>query len=155
MRVDATGTPETNSDGERCIAAATVTLHGTGSIGPLAMNNGAIGGGAFGLQDGIWGLQSFRDGNGNWQWAWMPVSGLNNIGLLIRTWGRVTYVDQHTFTIDDGSGQHVKCVTPSDVTVDPAWTYIGVIGVSSCEKIGEELHRLIRIRKQEDIASYQ
>jgi len=57
---------------------------------PLGISNRALGGGQFnqytpGVADGV---------------------GLNNIGLLVRTWGTVTYVDaaQQLFYIDDGSG---------------------------------------------------
>ncbi len=58
-------------------------------IKPVMMSNRAVGGGALneytpGVAGGI---------------------GLNNIGLLVRTWGTVTYVDadQKFFYIDDGS----------------------------------------------------
>ena len=32
--------------------------------------------------------------------------------------------------------------------------YVGVTGVSSCEKVGGELHRLIRVREQTDIVQF-
>jgi hypothetical protein len=55
------------------------------------------------------------------------------------------------FTIDDGSGAIVKCSVPSGVTIDPNWQFVGVTGISSCEKVGEELYRLLRVRQQSDI----
>jgi len=58
---------------------------------PLAVTNRALGGGPLNqYTPGVYGG-----------------TGLNNIGLLIRTWGRVTYVDtvNKWFYIDDGAGR--------------------------------------------------
>ena len=55
--------------------------------------------------------------------------GLNNTGLLVRTWGRI-------------------------VERDPTWSYVGVTGISSCEKDGTELHSVLRVRTQSDIVPY-
>jgi len=56
---------------------------------PLGINNKALGGGP---------LNQYTPGVAGGV-------GLNNIGLLVRTWGTVTYVDpgQQFFYIDDGS----------------------------------------------------
>ncbi len=54
-RVDAVGTPETDSEGERRIRARSVAVTGTGKIEPLGMTNRDIGGGTFGYQQGGWG----------------------------------------------------------------------------------------------------
>jgi hypothetical protein len=43
---------------------------------------------------------------------------------------------------------------PNDVTIDPGWQFVGVTGVSSCEKAGEELHRLLRVRQRSDITPF-
>ncbi len=61
----------------------------TETIKPLAMSNCAVGGGQ---------MNEYTPGVAGG-------AGLNNIGLLIRTWGTVTYVDaaQKFFYIDDGS----------------------------------------------------
>ncbi len=61
-----------------------------GAITPMAMSQKAIGGGAI---DGT--PTNGVDGG----------KGLNNIGLLIKTWGKVTYIDPNGafFYIDDGS----------------------------------------------------
>ncbi len=140
-RVDVVGTVQTNSDEERYIAATMITNAGTGVLDPVAMTNVCVGGG---------------------DWHYNPVSGvgqqgvtgglgLNNIGLLVRTCGAFAYVNAETVTIDDGSGVAVKCVVPAGVVIDPEWDYVTVTGISSCEKVGEELHRLIRVRGQDDI----
>jgi hypothetical protein len=86
------------------------------------------------------------------------VPGLTNVGLLVRSWGKITEFDTAIpvtwFKIDDGSGVNVKCVVPDDVIIDPGWQFVGVTGVSSCEKSGDELHRLLRVRQQSDITPY-
>jgi hypothetical protein len=87
--------------------------------------------------------------------------GLNNIGLLVRTCGKVVQIEPVSdpalptwFKIDDGSGVNVKCVVPSGVTINPGWNYVGVTGISSCEKDGDDLYRLVRVREQSDIAPF-
>ena len=115
------------------------------SLAPIpsafAMSNRNLGGGPFGFQAGI--------GDG---------AGLNNIGLLVRTWGRIVERDASSpatwFRIDDGSGVNVKCVVSGGVSIDPNWIYVGVTGISSCEKPGDDLLRLIRVRDAADIRAY-
>ena len=140
-RARVVGYPATNSDSERFIDASTADSTGTGSVAALGMPNRSVGGGSFQLQSGITGA-----------------SGLNNIGLLVSTYGKVKEIEPVTepamptwFTIDDGSEVNVKCIVPSGVTIDPAWQYVRVTGVSSCEKVGAELHAVVRVRGQADI----
>ncbi|MDO8588100.1 MAG: hypothetical protein Q7T82_13825, partial [Armatimonadota bacterium] len=141
-RISVEGVLATAANGELEIAQATTGLLPSGDpLTPVALSNGVLGGGPFGLQDGITGA-----------------SGLNNIGLLVITWGHVTEIESVTppalptwFKIDDGSGVSVKCLVPSTVTIDPGWQYVAVTGISSCEKIGADLHRLLRVRSQSDI----
>lgn len=127
-------------DGERVLTQASVvsgTL-GTAQVpGPLFVIGRSVGGGTGGLQQGI------ADG-----------CGLNNIGLLVRTSGRIVGAESSSITIDDGGGVDVKCAIPSGVEIDPAWQYVSVTGVSSCEKIGDAITRLIRVRGQADVVGY-
>lgn len=74
---------------------------------PVGMNNKWTGGGWFGGQPGVW----------DDVWAGKPSYGLSNVGMLITTWGKVTYhqvmptlppifppmVPGDMFWIDDGS----------------------------------------------------
>jgi hypothetical protein len=80
--------------------------------------------------------------------------GPNNIGLLVTTFGKFTYVDAQTFTIDDGSGVNLKCIVPNGVILTPSWTYVAATGISSCENVLGELHRLLAVRGQGDIAPF-
>lgn len=134
-------------DGERVLTQASVvdgTL-GTADIpNPLFTSCLFTGGSAFGLQGGVLGGQ-----------------GLNNIGLLVRIAGKVTDFEPVTppaapswFKIDDGSGASVKCLVPSGVAVDPNWAFVAVTGISSCEKSGGDILRLIRVRTADDITAY-
>ena len=133
MRADVTGIIKTNADGERYVEATWAGENGTGGVAPLGLNNKAVGG-----MDWL-----YESATGAGQRGVAGAYGLNNIGILIRTSGAFAYVDEHTFTIDDGSGVNVKCVVPAGVVVNPDWSYVVVTGISSCEKVGEELHRLI------------
>ena len=149
MRAEVTGTVKTNADGERYVEALWATKNGTGWVDPLGMNRKLLGGADF----------LFNGSTGAGQQGVLDGFGLNNIGLLVRLWGRVTEVEPASpptwFTLDDGTGPGVKCVIPSDVTISPAWQLISVTGISSCEKVAEELHRLLRVRQQADIVPVQ
>ena len=150
VRADVAGILKTNSDGERYIHASTADPAGSGSVEPLGMVNQSLGGGD--LLDPITGIGQLGVKDGK---------GVNNIGLLVQIWGRVTEIESVVppalptwFKIDDGSGVNVKCVVPDDVTIDPDWDYVVVTGASSCEKTGDDLYRLIRVREDSDITPY-
>lgn len=76
-------------DGERVIKHITSASPTSGTkLKPLAMNGRALGGGTFmqftpGTTDGF---------------------GLNNVGLLVTIWGKVTDTGDNYFYVDDGSG---------------------------------------------------
>ena len=95
--------------------------------------------------------------------------GLYNTGLLVRTWGRVTYVGSDFAYIDDGSGLADGNDLPTLTVVPPnsgdtqTWSatgvrvyfgslpkpglgdYVAVTGVSSLETVGENRVRMIRV----------
>jgi hypothetical protein len=139
MKAHVFGKVKTNDDGEVYVEAGLAERNGseTEDVDPLSLPNYYLGGGPFGLQAGL------TDG-----------FGLNNIGLLVRTYGAYTAVDQHTFTIDDGSGLNVKCIVPDGVVLGQDWTYVSVTGISACESIDDSIQRLVRIRTQSDIVHY-
>ncbi|OFX14093.1 MAG: hypothetical protein A2Z18_00645 [Armatimonadetes bacterium RBG_16_58_9] len=118
-------------------------------IAPLAIRNASIGGGA---------LNQYTPGvEGG--------TGLNNIGLLIRTWGSVTYVDPaHAFFyIDDGAsrtdgsghvGVRIACdnLAPGNSITPPAEdSYAIITGISSTILIGGKVQPNVRPRRQADI----
>jgi hypothetical protein len=125
MRVGVVGTPQTSPDGERYVAATSVYATGTGSVEPLMLNNRSAGGGQFGLQAGVVGG-----------------TGLNNIGLLLRTCGRVTQMGGGYLYVEDGSNLKDGTYTASvenlglRVICDPTGysegDHLVVTGLSSC-----------------------
>ena len=117
-KVDVSGTPITADNGERCITASSIGQTGIGNIVPLGLNNKTLGGGDFGLQEGVMAGPVKRTRPASGTALGSKVGGLNNIGLLITAWGKYAYVDSSTFTIDDGSNINVKCIIPTGVTLD-------------------------------------
>jgi len=161
VRVDLDGTPGTNADGERVITASSVTPSGFGSVAPLAVSNKTLGGGPFGLQQALWGWVPVHQPDNTTKPEWLPSVGLNNIGLLVRTWGRVTYSGDGFFYIDDGSalddnsthkGVKVYGSVPVAPGIDPVGRQVFVTGISSCEKPGSDPVRIIRTRWPEDVS---
>jgi hypothetical protein len=80
-----------------------------------------------------------------------------HVGLLVRTWGRVTEVEAAAppapptwFTIDYDSRVGLKCALPAGVMVDPALDFVTVTGISSCET-RDQFVRVVRVGSQDDI----
>ena len=137
--------------GERAILGAQVTKTGTtAEPRPLAMTNRALGGAQMGRQQGVVDQYSFPR---------KMADGLNNIGLLVSTWGKVTAVGTDWFYLDDGTGLDdggayrgvfVHCPT----VVRPGLNrYVRVTGISGCEiQQGSPVpRRVLRPRRQSDI----
>jgi len=118
-RVNVIGTMDRTSSGERQIAASIIIIISQGNeIEPIGMNNKWIGGGNLGQPPfGQWGV---TDG-----------SGLNNIGLLIKTWGTVKYAGRGYVTISDGYGRDI--IVDTSLLSDPPkkGEFVTVIGISS------------------------
>jgi hypothetical protein len=102
--VDLTGNISTYN-GESRIAYPTITAKGTTTVTPLGLNNASVGGSKIGLQEAIWGWKWVKKEDGTSEYKLLPDSGLNNVGLLVKTTGKVTYIDPAgAFAyIDDGS----------------------------------------------------
>lgn len=124
-RITLLGTMMTNSYDERYIELAAVCPAGTGSAAPLTMVGRAVGGGD---------LYPWRFPYGGGQRGITEAFGLNNIGLLIRTWGRVTEASTGGFRIDIGGGQIAEVVAREPLTVPEVGSLVMVTGVCSCAK---------------------
>jgi len=156
-RVNVIGHLGTNSDGERCIQAKTVTpAAGSLDIKPVAMRNGLLGGAACGLQQGVvdFAMPMW------WQHGYSIAT--NNIGLLVATWGVVTRKGDGYLYVDDGSALRDGTLTGEDenigvrVLCDPSSYGVGdlliVTGISSCfETESGKIARRILTRSSEDI----
>ncbi len=101
------GFMKTNPDGERVIDASWAMPDGSATVRPLGVINRSLGG----------------------------TQGLSNLGLLVRTFGKVTDVDismaQRWYKISDGSGANVKVILPLGVLPPNIGTYVTVTGISS------------------------
>ncbi len=145
-RVTVQGTMGTSSSGEKWITATSITDAGTGTIEPLMLSNRSIGGGDwfYDASTGA-GQKGVKDGTKNGKAVCAP--GLNNIGMLITTTGKVTYSTTGYFYIDDGSkmvddsgrtGVKVIGSVPQPSPLPAGWTPVGkcvkVTGISTCYK---------------------
>lgn len=93
-RVRVAGMMDTTSDRERVIRASTISGEGQGDAFSVAMRNAALGGSDW----------RYRSWGNRGQQGVTKGSGLNNIGLLTRCWGRITEVTSGLIWIDDGAG---------------------------------------------------
>jgi uncharacterized protein (TIGR03790 family) len=137
----------TTDSGERSLGSPSITVIGQAlgpPIQPLGMPNRTLGGGDF--------TPNTRGVSGG--------CGLRNIGLLVRTWGRVTYVggqDEGFFYIDDGSALddgsgHIGVKVASRSLQKPELgSVVSVTGLSATEQNQDRVTRLLKPRRQSDI----
>lgn len=112
-------------------------------ITPVGMTNASLGGAAFHYQPSV------------------PAgaTGLNNIGILVTTSGRVTRVDGANFYIDDGSKVLDNApivgilVRGSDIALTPpaVGQYVVVTGISGASMVDTNAIRVLRPRSSADV----
>jgi len=139
VRVDVAGDAYTSTDGEKFIYASAVDIGGTHLLAPLGLTNRELGGG-----DWMYNAYTFAGQRGV-----VGGSGVNNIGLLVRIWGRVTRVSEGYFYVDDGSALNdgtgplgVRCVA-NGLALPNEGDIVAVTGTSSCFAIGDYIHRQV------------
>lgn len=148
MKADIVGTMQTNSDGERYIEATTAVQsdppNSTGSVAPLALNNKSLGGGDFNYVPGttwpatVSGQKGVAEG-----------CGLNQMGLLVTTTGRVVGVGSDYVCIDDGSlvdggsGNVGVKVLHGSANAPCLGSHVVVTGISSCYAQDQVCYRQI------------
>ena len=134
--------------GERVLANAIVTKTSSGTAPkPLALTNKGLGGTDF----------AYSSGTGAGQRGVACGIGPNNIGLLVRTTGRVTAVSGTFFYADDGAQAHdasaftgvrVNC---DRITMPASGQYVAVSGISSIANLSGDYYRSISPRSAYDI----
>ena len=165
LRVDVSGLLKTNPDGERYIEAAYVSQTGTGSVAPVGVGSGCIGGGPLSYdpqtgagQQGMKAWHKVKQPDGGWRWEAFDLPGPNNVGLLVEAWGRVSWVGDGVFYVDDGRGLRdttdhagVRVWAPG---VDPpeVGAFVRLVGVVSCYKVDDSVCRMIRLADESDMA---
>jgi len=128
VRADVAGIMKTNASRERYIQASSAVHNGEGDIAPLGINNYTLGGADWRVS----GTAGQRGTTGS--------AGLNNIALLVKTWGQYQQIDATTFTIDDGSGLSVKCTVPPGTFLNSGWHHVGVTGINSVYKFNNAIY---------------
>ncbi|MCE5324772.1 right-handed parallel beta-helix repeat-containing protein [bacterium] len=142
------GTMGTTSSFERCLIADKVTVTGSGyTIEPFVMTNDSLGGCDLDYDA--------TDGSG--QRGIEYCSGANNIGLLVKTTGKVTAAGRTYFYIDDGTHandgsifQGVRVISGT-LTKPTRGDYVTVTGISSILRVGDHIFRSITPRSASDI----
>ncbi len=125
------------ADGERAVLRPTVTPAGSGTVpGPLALPNGSVGGASVGEVPGVSGRV-----------------GLNNVGLLVRVYGKVTNLGADHFLLADGSSQPLKILCPG-LSKPTVGKYALVTGISTLSFDGSATVPVVRVRKQSDLKYY-
>jgi|GEM_PF-1397159 len=129
--VDVYGTMAT-TNGEREINATLVDVRGTASEQPkpYGMTIRSMGGAADGIVPGITGGY-----------------GLNNVGLLMKVFGKTSQRNPAAseFYLDDGSGVKVRVYAPG-LTIPADGSSVLVTGVSGAETSGSNIVRVLRAR---------
>lgn len=139
-------------EGERVLngTAVIVLRSGVAMPKPLAMNNRKVGGGAYGRQDAVLNNSLTNE----------YATGLNNVGLLVRSWGRVQYVEPsgNYFYMDDGSGlmdgsghRGIRVAIAGLPAPSPG-SFVLVTGISSTTLIGGNTVRMLRPRHVNDLS---
>lgn len=139
--VNVIGSIGTAPSGERQFTGPIVVVQSKDRTpGPLGMPNRSVGGGDMGNP---------TDGLG--QYGVTGGTGPNNVGLLVRTWGRVIDVDAEYLMIDDGSSTPVHVSKAALLYPPRVDDYVTVIGVSSLRQFGTDRVRTILPRTVEDL----
>lgn len=137
--INVIGTMGTTSAGERQIVAPIVIIGSTTDVPPpLGMNNRWLGGSDLGSPP----LGQYGVTGG---------TGLNNVGLLVKIWGRVTETGNGYVVIDDGTGIGVRVDTTTIAAPPGSNQYVTVIGASSLYKPAADRLRLVLPRDDSDI----
>ena len=124
------------SDGERQINAGNVAVLGIAADppSPIGIRGDQLGGAAL-----------------NWYTPGITGAfGVNNIGLLATTWGRVTSVGSKYFYIESRPAVTIKVVSGS-LTKPEVGDFVVITGISSCEVLSGATGRAILPRAQSDI----
>ncbi|MBI2842302.1 MAG: fibronectin type III domain-containing protein, partial [Armatimonadetes bacterium] len=134
----------TSTDGERVINSDQTAMGGLAEPPkPLGVNNRDLGGGA---------ANAYTPG---------PAGGvgLNNVGLLVEVWGKVTSVGSDYFYLDDGSnktdGSGATGVRVVGVTgyMPAANDYVAVTGISGLATYGTDYARTVRLAEPQDFSA--
>ena len=144
-------------DGEHMIQSSLVKEGAAASVPlPFYLTLNSLGGGQLGLQGAVQDYRLVRhlDSNGKPYWLreLFTYGGANNIGLLVKTTGRVKIVGNGIFYIDGATGfddgSRIKGTAVAwpfgDDTMPPDGALVEIVGISSCTVRDGIVVRLLR-----------
>lgn len=133
--VDVAGTLSTDADGEKLIVGIVGLKPGTVAPHVVGLTNASAGGASWNYDAETGAGQQGIEGG----------VGLNNVGMLVRVWGRV--VDafsgavgswnadaNYDRCIDDGSGVMLRLVPLAGVSLPPPGSYVSATAICSCHR---------------------
>lgn len=133
--VDLAGALGIAATGERQIVASTVQSASGGAVPrPLCLRLSALGGANLNFL-------TFGTGNG----------GPNNVGLLVRTFGKVTQIGSGYLKVDDGCGRQINVYTSAAASKGD---YIGATGVVVLKGSGSGRYPVIVTRIASDVTKF-
>ncbi|MDO8585714.1 MAG: hypothetical protein Q7T82_01615 [Armatimonadota bacterium] len=160
---------------ERWIEADSVFKRGAETPKPHSLSTAGIGGSEYGEP----GTGKGQPATKAYQWfvdrqtkkrvrstVELDVPGLNTIGLLVTTYGRVTSAAGNSFYLDDGSGLDeyydtkrdgpagIKVRLPENISAPAPGTFLSVTGITSCYKSRGHLNRLLLVRRLSDLQTF-
>ena len=146
------GVMGTTTDGERMINATSASGSAGQALPALSMTSRSLGGDA---------SAGYSAATGTGQEGVTGGTGLNNVGLLVKVFGKVTFVDPggQFFTLWDGSvvkdadGHDGVRVSAPGLTLPGIGEFATVTGISSCYKPGEVLYPRVLARTAGDIVT--
>lgn len=150
-------------DGERCINAESFEVAGVSStLAPFVMKNTDLGGSVFGGQQAVMEYRKITDTVSHvTSRVFMSAVGLNNVGMLVRVAGEVTYVGSDYFYINDGSnceddsGNIGVRVISGTLTKPALGGYVVMNAISSTYYNNESLFRALVLPTQDDMVIIQ
>jgi hypothetical protein len=141
-RVEVAGVIKTNSDGERFIDPTDVDLLGSYEVvEPLCIGPERLGGGDW----------HYNAETGAGQRGITGGYGLNNIGLLVRTYGNYAYINPNTFYLSGPTGPAIKCIVPPGTQIPVGTGFVCVTGVCCLELEANIFKPVVLVRSQSDI----
>lgn len=124
----------TTVNGERVVIDATIMVVGSADAKPLAMNNRDVAGADFNAVA--------KGATGKY--------GTNNVGLLIKTFGKVSSPGGGMFYVTDGSGAAIKVDASAVGGLPVVNDYVSVTGICRLERVGLNYVPVIKLRQSGD-----
>lgn len=142
--VDVGGVLSTNASGERLITGIIQLRPGSGVPHIVGLANGLMGGAN----------RNYVSATGQGQQGVDGGVGLNNVGMLVRVWGRLSGTGLgllQTYSISDGSRTGLNIEFPEGMPTPSSGSYISATGICSCARdiIEGKVQPLLKVQSWE------